>query len=59
MSKDPSTLQPLDGILSRVRYIGPEPSPSEDEVMGMVVDMVSAARDRRLRPPRRRPSGNR
>ena len=32
--------QQLDEILSRVKYIGPQPPPSEDEVMDMVVDEI-------------------
>ena len=35
----------LDAILSRVKYVGPEPPPSEDEMMDMVVDEVRAVRD--------------
>jgi hypothetical protein len=34
----------LDDILSRVKYIGPQPEPSEEEVMDMVVDEVRAMR---------------
>ena len=34
----------LGDILSRVRYIGPEPAPPEDELMDMVVDEVRATR---------------
>ena len=34
----------LDKILSRVTYIGPEPEPSEDEVIDMVVDEIRAVR---------------
>ena len=34
----------LDTILSRVRYVGPEPQPSEEEVMDMVVDEIRAVR---------------
>jgi AbrB family looped-hinge helix DNA binding protein len=34
----------LDAILSRVTYTGPEPQPSEDEVMEMVVDEIRATR---------------
>jgi AbrB family looped-hinge helix DNA binding protein len=34
----------LDAILSRVKYVGPEPPPSEDEVMDMVVDEVREVR---------------
>ena len=34
----------LDDILSRVKYIGPQPEPSEEEVMDMVVDEVRATR---------------
>src|SRR4051794_29948648 len=33
----------LDAILSRVKYAGPEPEPSEDKVMDMVVEEVRAA----------------
>ena len=35
----------LDTILSRVKYIGSQPEPSEDEVMDMVVDEIRAVRD--------------
>jgi hypothetical protein len=48
--------QQLDEILGRVKYIGPEPPPSEDETMDMAVDEVCAVRGKgRLeeRPPRR------
>ena len=34
----------LDDILSRVTYIGPQPEPSEDQVMDMVVDEIRAVR---------------
>jgi AbrB family looped-hinge helix DNA binding protein len=34
----------LDRILSRVNYIGPEPEPSEDEVMETVVNEIRAVR---------------
>jgi AbrB family looped-hinge helix DNA binding protein len=34
----------LDKILSRVTYTGPEPEPSEDEVMDIVVDEIRAVR---------------
>ena len=34
----------LGAILSRVKYIGPEPPPSEDEMMDMVVEEVRAVR---------------
>lgn len=34
----------LDAILSRVKYIGPEPPPSEDEMMDMVADEVREVR---------------
>jgi hypothetical protein len=34
----------LDEILGRVKYIGPEPPPSEDEAMDMVVAEIRAAR---------------
>ena len=30
----------LDAILSRMRYIGPEPRPTEDEFMDMVVEEI-------------------
>ena len=33
--------QQLDEILNRVQYIGPQPPPSEDEVMDMVVDEIA------------------
>ncbi len=36
----------LDAILSRVKYVGPEPEPSEDEVMDMVVSEIRAVRDK-------------
>lgn len=36
----------LDAILSRVKYVGPEPEPSEDEVMDLVVDEIRAARNK-------------
>jgi hypothetical protein len=34
----------LDTILSRVRYIGPEPWPSEDELMDLVVEEIDSLR---------------
>jgi AbrB family looped-hinge helix DNA binding protein len=34
----------LDAILGRVRYVGPEPLPSEDEMMDTVVDEIRARR---------------
>src|SRR3954452_17013955 len=34
----------LDAILSRVKYVGPTPEPSEGEVMDMVVEEVRAVR---------------
>lgn len=34
----------LDAILSRVTYIGPQPEPSEDQAMDMVVDEIRAVR---------------
>ncbi len=34
----------LDIILSRVKYAGPEPEPSEDEVMDMVVEEIRSVR---------------
>jgi len=36
----------LDAILSRVKYIGPEPPPSEDQVMDMAAEEVRAVRAR-------------
>src|SRR5712691_6241127 len=36
----------LDHILSRVKYVGPRPEPSEEEVMDMVVDDIRAVRDK-------------
>src|SRR4051794_36525712 len=36
----------LDAILSRVKYAGLEPEPSEDEVMYMVVEEVRGARNK-------------
>ncbi len=36
----------LDAILSRVRYIGPDPKPSEDELMVMVVEEIDTLRAR-------------
>ena len=50
MSKDPSTPKPLDDILGRVRHIGPVPRPTEDQVMDMVVDVISTARAERASP---------
>jgi hypothetical protein len=37
--------QQLDDILSRVKYIGPEPRSTEDEVMDMVVDQIGRTAD--------------
>jgi len=34
----------LDAILNRVQYVGPQPEPSEDEVMDIAVDEIRAAR---------------
>ena len=34
----------LDSILARVRYAGPQPAPSEDEVMDLVVEEIRAVR---------------
>ncbi|HET6468468.1 MAG TPA: AbrB/MazE/SpoVT family DNA-binding domain-containing protein [Geminicoccaceae bacterium] len=34
----------LEEILDRVRYVGPEPAPTEDEVMEMVVEEIHALR---------------
>jgi hypothetical protein len=36
--------QQLDQILSRVRYIGPQPPPTEDELMDMVAEEIQAVR---------------
>ena len=36
----------LDAILSRIRYIGPEPRPSEDELMDLVVEQIDTLRAR-------------
>jgi AbrB family looped-hinge helix DNA binding protein len=36
----------LDAILSRVQYIGPEPQPSEDKVMDIVVGEIRATRSK-------------
>ena len=41
--------QQLGEILSRVRYIGPQPEPSEDAVMDMVVDQIRRCAPSRLR----------
>lgn len=35
----------LDAILSRVKYAGPEPEPSEEAVMDMVVEEIRAVRE--------------
>ena len=34
----------LEEILSRVRYIGPEPLPSEDELAGGIADIIRNSR---------------
>jgi AbrB family looped-hinge helix DNA binding protein len=34
----------LDSILSRVKYVGPQPEPAEEEMMDMVTDEIRAAR---------------
>jgi AbrB family looped-hinge helix DNA binding protein len=34
----------LDAILSRVKYIGPQPEPSEEKVMDMVSEEIRAVR---------------
>jgi AbrB family looped-hinge helix DNA binding protein len=34
----------LQEILSRVKYIGPEPEPSEDELMDMIVEEIHEMR---------------
>lgn len=34
----------LDRILSRVRYVGPKPRPSEDQIMDIVADEVRSVR---------------
>ena len=39
----------LGGILSRVKYVGPEPPP-EEEIMDMVADEIRATRAERLLP---------
>jgi hypothetical protein len=36
----------LDAILSSVKYVGPEPEPSKDDVMDMVTKGIRAARDK-------------
>ena len=36
----------LDTILSRVKYAGPQPEPTEDEVMDMVAEEIRAVRDK-------------
>jgi AbrB family looped-hinge helix DNA binding protein len=36
----------LDVILSRVKYVGQEPEPSEDELMDVVVSEIRAVRDK-------------
>ena len=40
----------LGDILGRVRYVGPEPPPSEDEIMDRVADEIRATRAERLLP---------
>ncbi len=35
----------LDQILSRVKWIGPAPQPSDDELMELVVDEIHALRE--------------
>jgi hypothetical protein len=39
----------LSEILGRVKYIGPEPTPSEDEIMDMAVAEVRTARAERAK----------
>ena len=34
----------LDAILSRVKYVDPEPPPSEDEMMDIMVEEVRSVR---------------
>ena len=34
----------VDVILSRVRYIGPDPKPSEDELMEMAIEEIDSLR---------------
>jgi hypothetical protein len=46
----------LDDILSRVRYIGPQPEPSEDAVMDMVLDQIRAVRAKQAKTRLRRHS---
>jgi AbrB family looped-hinge helix DNA binding protein len=36
--------QQLDAILSRVKYVGPEPQPSEEELMDIAAEEVRAVR---------------
>ena len=38
------TDQKLEEILSRVKYTGPQPAPSEDEVLSDVVDIIHRMR---------------
>jgi hypothetical protein len=37
----------LDNILRRVKYVGPKPPPSEDEVMEMAAEEIRAVRAQR------------
>ena len=46
LQSDPAEQQ-LDAILKRVKWIGPGPEPSEDEVLDMANDAVHAFRARR------------
>jgi antitoxin MazE len=34
----------LDAVLSKVKYVGPEPEPSEDEAMDLIVEEIRAVR---------------
>lgn len=36
----------LDAILSKVKYVGPEPEPSDEEVMDLVVEEIRAVRSK-------------
>lgn len=46
-TKGGQTEPQLDEILGRVKYVGQEPPPSEDETMDMAVDEVRAVRAER------------
>ena len=38
------TDQNLDEVLSRVKYVGPQPAPSEEEILSNVVDIIHQMR---------------